>query len=103
MPRSPNGFVRKGWVDDGSGASLEWFYGGRRPLCAGALSARRAVAGLSDEPPPGSPETFSRIDSTLAAGAPTQVRVIPTSKLMREGGQAAVDRAVADISLTITG
>ena len=56
---------------------------------SGGWVERRAAARIAGD-------VFAdRLDAS--GRAPTQVRVISTSKLMREGGQAAVDRAVADI------
>jgi hypothetical protein len=81
-------------ADDGHYVQVRYPHG-ERWLAVVNMVERRAAARIAGD-------VFAdRLDAS--GRAPTQVRVISTSKLMREGGQAAVDRAVADISLTITG
>jgi hypothetical protein len=80
---------------DGHNVQVRYPYGERWLAVVNMVETRRAAARIAGD---------VYVDRLDAGGrAPTQVRVISTSKLMREGGQAAVDRAVADISPTITG
>jgi hypothetical protein len=98
-----NGFVLEGrWMmdqdrassssaaDDGHYVQVRYPHGERWLAVVNMVETRRAAARIAGD------VYADRLDAS--GRAPTQVRVIITSKLMREGGQAALDRAVDDLS-----
>jgi hypothetical protein len=82
-------------ADDGHYVQVRYPHGERWLAVVNMVETRRAAARIAGD------VYADRLDAS--GRAPTQVRVITTSNLMREGGQAAVDRAVADISPTTGG
>jgi hypothetical protein len=77
-------------ADDGHYVQVRYPHGERWLAVVNMVETRRAAARIAGD------VYADRLD--VRGRAPTQVRVITTSKLMREGGQAALDRAVDDLS-----
>jgi hypothetical protein len=80
-------------ADDGHYVQVRYPHGERWLAVVSMVETRRAAARIA------AGAYVERLDAS--GRAPTQVRVISATKLLSEGGQAAVDRAAADLSPTL--